>query len=90
MKMAILNLDVDISPPTLYFDNQDYDGNNDDKRAWLLRERPVDWRPEYRKSPDMTDVGKSEYSKTFGYYNKRRRSVRFRRISRDTVIPEQV
>ena len=76
-----LNLDVDISPPTLYVDNEDYDGNNVDKRAWLLRERPVDWRPEYRKSPDMTDVGK---------YDDRRRSVRFRRISRDTLIAEQV
>ena len=58
-----------------------YDGNNVDKRAWLLRERPVDWRPEYRKSPDMTDVGKDEG---------RPRSVRFRRISRKVVIPEQV
>ena len=76
-----LNLDVDISPPTLYVDNQDYDGNNVDKRAWLRRKRPLDWRTEYRKSPDMTEVGK---------YKNLRRSVRFRRISRNVVIPEQV
>ena len=39
------------------------------------------WIGEHRKSPDMTDVGKDK---------KRRRSVRFRRISRNVVIPEQV
>ena len=41
----------------------------------------VDWRPEYRKSQDMTEVGKDK---------KRRRSVRIRRLNRDTVVPEQV
>ena len=76
-----LNLDIDVSPPSLYVNNEDYDGNNLEKRAWLLRERPVDWRPEYRKSQDMTEVGKDR---------SRRRSVRIRRLNRDTVVPEQV
>ena len=37
-----MNLDVDVSPPSLPVGNiDDYDGSNTKKRAWLLKHRPV-------------------------------------------------
>ena len=77
-----LNLDVDVSPPTIpvrFIEN--YDGNNEKKRRWLERHRPANWVSEWRKSYDMTAAGKSKGAK---------RSVRLRRINRNLVIPEQV
>ena len=77
-----LNLDVDVSPPTIPVRNiKEYDGNNQMKRKWLERYRPANWIPEWRKSYDMTAAGKRKGGK---------RSVRMRRINRNMVIPEQV
>ena len=55
-----------------------YDGNNDKKRQWLERNRPINWIAEWRKSYNMSEaVGGNK-------------SVRLRRVNRNLVIPEQV
>ena len=74
-----INLDVDVSPPTIPVKNvENYDGSNKRKRQWLEKHRPVNWISEWRKTYDMTAA-------TGG-----KRAVRLRRVNRDLVIPEQV
>ena len=54
---SLLNLDVDVSPPTIPVMNiSEYDGSNTKKREWLERNRPVNWLPEWRKSQDMREA----------------------------------
>ena len=75
----LFNLDVDLSPPSINVKNvNDYDGSNVNKRIWLEKNRPKNWVPEWRKSPDMSAA-------TGG-----RKSIRLRRLSDDLVIPERV
>ena len=59
-----------------------------EKRAWLLKYKPVDWLPEYRKTYDMTDA--VEYDDEGKMYGGGIRTVRLRRVNRNLVIPEQV
>ena len=74
-----INLDVDVSPPTIPVKNvENFNGSNKSKREWLEKHRPVNWISEWRKSYDMTAA-------TGG-----KRAVRLRRVNRDLVIPEQV
>ena len=75
-----LNLDVDVSPPTIPVrNNEKYDGSNKKKREWLEKHRPVNWISEWRKSYDMTAAAEGG-----------KRSVRLRRVNRNLVIPERV
>ena len=76
------------------------------KRLWLKKNRRIirNWRAEWRKSHDMSAAGsimaKDEKGKEiiypcdpyFGVYRVRvgTRSVRFRLVNRNLVIPEQV
>ena len=74
------NLDVDVSPPTIPVEYIEYyDGNNEDKRKWLEKKRPVNWLKEWEKSYDMTAAGDGG-----------KRAVRLRRVNRNLVIPEMV
>ena len=60
----------------------DYDGSNKDKRAWLERHRPVDWKSEWIKSEDMSDAT----SQGDGL----RRAVRLRFFNNRDVLAERV
>ena len=91
---SILNLDVDINPPSFpvskggykrgktLVEDPDYDGGNTDKRAWLEQHRPVGWRAEWDKSEDMSDAA--------GPGDGLRRAVRLRFFNHQDVIAEQV
>ena len=94
---SLLNLDVDINPPSFPVSNRryniytqstkveeerDYDGSNTAKRAWLEKHRPVGWKNEWLKSEDMSDAA--------GPGDKLRRAVRLRFYNNNDVIPERV
>ena len=90
-------LDVDVNPPTIpsIRNIQEFNGSSIMKRLWLKknRHRVRNWRAEWRKTHDMSAAGR--------VYQKERdedgqkilagnRSVRFRFVNRNLVIPEQV
>ena len=91
---SLLNLDVDINPPSFpvskggykrgktLVEDPDYDGGNTDKRSWLEQHRPVGWRTEWDKSEDMSDAA--------GPGDGLRRAVRLRFFNHQDVIAEQV
>ena len=94
---SLLNLDVDINPPSFPVSNRryniytqstkveeerDYDGSNTAKRAWLEKHRPVSWKNEWLKSEDMSDAASPG--------DKLRRAVRLRFYNNNDVIPERV
>ena len=60
----------------------DYDGSNKDKRAWLRRHRPVDWKTEWIKSEDMSDAARQG--------DGLRRAVRLRFFNNRDVLAERV
>ena len=63
---SFLNFDVDVSPPVPSLEDVwNYDGSNEKKKAWLLKHRPVNWLPEYRKSYDMSAAAKDRW----GHYS---------------------
>ena len=89
---SVLNLDVDVSPPSIplstgskknrwgdYEHEPVFDGSNEDKRAWLEKMRMPGWLTEWIKTEDMSD-GASEDSS---------RSIRLRFINPEEVIVEQ-
>ena len=90
---TILNLDVDVSPPSIPFsrgktrdkwgivkgEEPEFDGSNAAKRAWLEKMRMPGWLTEWIKTEDMSD-GASEDSS---------RSIRLRFINPEEVIVEQ-
>ena len=93
---SLLNFDVDINPPSFSVSNRryrdkkndivveepDYDGSNKDKRAWLRRHRPVDWKSEWIKSEDMSDATRQG--------DGLRRAVRLRFFNNRDVLAERV
>ena len=92
---SVLNLDVDINPPSFSVSNRrykdknsivveepDYDGSNTGKRAWLQRHRPVDWKTEWLKSEDMSDAVRQG--------DGLRRAVRLRFFNNRDVLAERV
>ena len=89
----MLNLDIDINPPTIPvekkydFENHKYDefdGRNVLKRERLEREREklVDWKSEWIKSEDNSEAA--------GEDDGLKRSVRLRFFNQRDVIAEQV
>ena len=100
-------IDVDVNPPVLFVPNVKlFRGSNRMKRSWLRKNRHKirNWRPEYRKTQDMSEAGNVEkkdargnpeiaYEDGIGYYYTvlvGNRSVRLRLVNRNMVIPEQV
>ena len=96
-------IDVDINPPSLHVEGIKYfDGSNKMKRLWLKknRRRIRNWRAESRKTYDMSAAGNLwardkngnflEDDEDYGYVRVGTRSVRFRLVNRNMVIPEQV
>ena len=82
---SLLNIDVDISPPTIPVINdswKDFDGSNEFKRTWLTRFRPYLWLSEFNKTHNMSDAA--------GVDDGLRRSIRLRFYNLDQVIAEQV
>ena len=78
----LFRLDVDVNPPTPHVKNiKDYSGSNRAKREWLEKNRHwlIYWLPEWRKSLDMSAAALGA-----------KRSIRFRKINRNKVIPEQL
>ena len=87
---SLLNLDVDVCPPSLPFskrkdyfgkEEEDFDGSNTLKRKKLEEERLVDWRKEWDKSEDNSEAS--------GEKDGLKRSIRLRLINFKDVIPEQ-
>ena len=100
---SILNLDVDVNPPSFSvskrryrvshkkltpIEEPEYDGSNFDKRAWLENHRPVGWRTEWDKSVDMSDAVKE--GREEGKKSGLRRAVRLRFYNNMDVLAEQV
>ena len=84
-----MNLDIDVSPPTIPVRNIDkFNGSNEKKRKWLEKHRPVNWLAEWWKSYDMSDA--VTYDENGEMIIGGKRSVRLRRVNMDLVIPEQV
>ena len=85
---TLINLDVDVSPPSIPVQNiNKYDGCNQKKRQWLEKYRPVNWNGEWNKSYDMTDAGRDSDG---SINHDGTRCIRLRRVNRHLVIPEQV
>ena len=99
-------LDVDINPPTIpsienvqgskgSYPYKGFNGSNKLKRLWLKknRHRVRNWRAEWRKTHDMSAAGRV-YQKERDRMGRKvlagNRSVRFRFVNRNLVIPEQV
>ena len=84
---GILNLDIDINPPTIPIMERwrdEFDGRNVMKRERLEREREqlVDWKGEWIKSEDNSEAA--------GEDDGLKRSVRLRFFNQRDVIAEQV
>ena len=72
-----------------------FNGSNKMKRLWLKknRHRVRNWRAEWRKTHDMSAAGRVYQKERDSLGNKilaGNRSVRFRFVNRNLVIPEQV
>jgi len=89
---TVLNLDVDVSPPSIPVSRGKtwdrygrvngeplFDGSNAAKRAWLEKMRMPGWLTEWIKTEDMSDGASDDSS----------RSVRLRFINPEEVIVEQ-
>ena len=91
-------IDVDVNPPTIPIENvKNFNGSNKMKRLWLKKNRQTvrNWRAEWRKSHDMSAAGRVYVQESDKYGMKvkvlaGKRSVRFRFVNRNLVIPEQV
>ena len=62
-----------------------YDGDVQEIRNFLEEEKPVNWLEELSKLEDMSEAGN-----TYRALAKDDWPVKFRAISRDTVLPRQV
>ena len=75
-------VDCDLNVPSLKTSNREaYDGTPFDYWRYLLTERPVYWREEMTKQEDM---------QTARFQPGIIRSVRFRAITPDVILPSQV
>ena len=75
-------VDIDLNVPSLKTRNSDqYDGSTNDYDDYLTGEKPVFWREEMSKQEGMESV-----SAMSGVI----RSVRFRAITPEVVLPSQV
>ena len=79
---SLHHVDCDLNVPSLKTSNsEEYDGTPFDYESYLKSNRPVFWREEMTKQEDMQTA-----SKLPGVI----RSVRFRAITPDVVLPSQV
>ena len=75
-------VDCDLNVPSLKTSNsEEYDGSTWDYNNYLMRNRPVFWREEMSKQENMSSARSLP-----GVI----RSVRFRAITPDVVLPSQV
>ena len=96
-KDAPFIIDVDVNPPTIpsIKNVQDFNGSNRMKRFWLNKNRRTvrNWRAEWRNTHDMSAAGKV-FKKTRDEKGQVQltgnRSIRFRLVNKNLVIPEQV
>ena len=91
---TVTYMDVDINPPSIpvskrlyqeypqgpVIEEEDYDGSNTDKRAWLEEHRPINWKTEWDKSEDMSEAAADGLM----------RCVRLRFHNHHDVLAEQV
>ena len=79
---SLHHVDIDLNVPSVKTSNIDqYDGHTWDYELYLMTERPVYWREEMAKQEDMASAQ---------YLSGVIRSVRFRAITPDVVLPSQV
>ena len=79
---SLHHVDCDLNVPSLKTCNsEEYNGSTNDYNFYLLTERPVFWREEMRKQENMSSAS---------YQPGVIRSVRFRAITPDVVLPSQV
>ena len=79
---SLHHVDCDLNVPSLKTSNsEEYDGTPWDYEFYLKRERPVFWREEMTKQENM---------ETAWAMSGIIRSVRFRAITPDVVLPSQV
>ena len=79
---SLHHVDIDLNVPSVKTSNIDqYDGSTNDYILYLMREKPVYWREEMAKQENMTSAGA---------FTDIIRSVRFRAITPDVVLPSQV
>ena len=79
---SLHHVDIDLNVPSVKTSNSDeYNGSIRDYERYLMRERPVYWREEMAKQESMTSAQ---------YLSGVIRSVRFRAITPDVVLPSQV
>ena len=79
---SLHHVDIDLNVPSVKTSNIDqYNGGTNDYKNYLMRERPVYWREEMAKQENMMSA-----SAMPGII----RSVRFRAITPDVVLPSQV
>ena len=79
---SLHHVDIDLNVPSVKTSNIDqYDGSTNDYILYLMREKPVYWREEMAKQEDMTSARSMP-----GVI----RSVRFRAITPEVVLPSQV
>ena len=86
---SFLNLDVDVNPGSIPYISK-FDGNNESKRNRLERERVklIDWKTEWDKSPEFSELCGGGWG--FTPDDGLKRSVRLRYFNFKDVISEEV